>query len=220
MTRTPLKTLNTNKPPRQPSSNQQQQQPVPQKLIQCPMKCGDTFMTRTDLEAHIIVSHDKSARSDHATPQTTLTPLPHGTLHLPEDSPMVQAGDELAKAVESILGTTGDGSVGNIDIDDINKMAVGAVISGAIDADDDGVVIEDSGIVETDAAVSAILGQQSEIKLGPGIVHPQGLKIGATTNGYNIQADDDDFEPKAIVIQPPSMKAAALINGIKSNGCM
>ena len=73
-------------------------------------------------------------------------------------------GDELAKAVESILGTSGD-----VDMDDINKMAAGAVISGAIDPDDANVVIEDSGvIVETDAAVSALLGQQQPIKMHNG----------------------------------------------------
>ena len=79
-------------------------------------------------------------------------------------------GDELAKAVESILGTSGD-----VDMDDINKMAAGAVISGAIDPDDANVVIEDSGvIVETDAAVSALLGQQQPIKMHNGalpVVH-------------------------------------------------
>ena len=210
--RVPLKTLNSNKPG--------SQTPAPAKLIKCPMQCGDTFLSRTDLEAHIIMSHDKTSRgavlpADVDMSGGSLAPLAN-TLHLPEDTPMAQAGDELAKAVESILGGTGDPGEGdaNIDIDDINKMAAGAVISGAIDADADGVVIEDSGIVETDAAVSAILGGH---QLKP-LLQPQPPpQLNGNANGFPSE-DEDDFEPKAIAIQPPQMKAAALIGGIKANG--
>ena len=161
------------------------------------------------------MSHDKTSRglpaADVDMSGGSLAPLAN-TLHLPEDTPMAQAGDELAKAVESILGGTGDPGDANIDIDDINKMAAGAVISGAIDADADGVVIEDSGIVETDAAVSAILGGH---QLKP-LLQPQ-PQLNGNANGFPTD-EEDDFEPKAIAIQPPQMKAAALIGGIKANG--
>jgi len=220
LNRQPLKALGTNQANnKQLNSNSQQQQP--QKLV----KNAVESILGTSVGAPSIVVDPNGVPV-----QVTSLGSMGSTLHLPEAvaAPVVHSvvggtGDELAKAVESILGTSGD-----VDMDDINKMAAGAVISGAIDPDDANVVIEDSGvIVETDAAVSALLGQQQPIKMHNGGALPVAVHQ-TVVNGFPVSMDDDsdsddsdedeeeDFEPKPIPIQPPQMKAAALINGIKA----
>ena len=157
------------------------------------LQCKRSFDLKADFDHHILNSHERDTENvDHQKPVN---------------------GDEIAKAVESILGDDPSGTPGEIYMDDINKIAAQAVISPVIDDDkyEAMTVIEDSGIVEkfeeTSAAVEAILSDD-----GGGMNGLEDIPNGKV-NGNHFEEDFGD-EPKLHIDLPETKDMLVVEKGV------